>query len=627
MIDKKLFEFQGFRTRMGFLALLSTIQAVATVGQAYGLTRALVQIWSLRSLSSIAMPVIIFVMAFIVRQLCEVGKKQVASHFADQVVNDLRPQVQNKLFKAGPVAMAQRGTGATVTMLLDGLDQTKTYIQTIMPKMLDMGIIPVVILVVVWWENTLAGIVLLVVFPMLMFFMAILGIAARDKSDKQYGAFQNLNNRFVDTILGLPTLRMLGVSDNYEDEMYQVSERFRKRTMSVIMVAMSSSFALDFFTTLSIAVVAVFLGVNLINASVTLFPALFVLILAPEYFLPIRQFGNDYHATLNGKNALGDITAVLQAPDPARDEDLILNAWNESSDLELSHVSFAYDVSREHESEEKTQSQPKKSRRARQDTQAQGKAKHDARASEEIQAGVGPEKTDMSRPALQDISLDFQGYESVAIVGRSGSGKSSLIDMLAGFHAPQAGNIVVDGISTQHLNIASWQDHIWYIPQKPYIFHGTIADNIRFYMPTASDEEIRSAAMKAGLGDWLSTLHDGLDTPIGEGNRAISGGQAQRIALARVTLDSSREILLFDEPTAHLDIETEYELKQTLVPIMRHHLVIFATHRLHWLDSVDRVIVLDKGRVVQTGVPRELLAKAGPLQALIGEMGGDHIDD
>ncbi|WP_415447947.1 ABC transporter ATP-binding protein/permease [Bifidobacterium aquikefiri] len=627
MIDKKLFEFQGFRTRMGFLALLSTIQAVATVGQAYGLTRALVQIWGLRSLNSIAMPVIIFVMAFIARQLCEVGKKQVASHFADQVVNDLRPQVQNKLFKAGPAAMAQRGTGATVTMLLDGLDQTKTYIQTIMPKMLDMGIIPVVILVVVWWENTLAGIVLLVVFPMLMFFMAILGIAARDKSDKQYGAFQNLNNRFVDTILGLPTLKMLGVSDNYEDEMYQVSERFRKRTMSVIMVAMSSSFALDFFTTLSIAVVAVFLGVNLINASVTLFPALFVLILAPEYFLPIRQFGNDYHATLNGKNALGDITAVLQTQDPARDEDLILNAWNESSDLELSHVSFAYDVSREHESDGKTQSQSKKSRRSRQDTQVQGKAKHDARATEEIQAGVDSEKTDMSQPALQDISLDFQGYESVAIVGRSGSGKSSLIDMLAGFHAPQAGNIVVDGISTQHLNIASWQDHIWYIPQKPYIFHGTIADNIRFYMPTASDEEIQSAAMKAGLGDWLSTLHDGLDTSIGEGNRAISGGQAQRIALARVTLDSSREILLFDEPTAHLDIETEYELKQTLVPIMRHHLVIFATHRLHWLDSVDKVIVLDKGRVVQTGVPRELLTKAGPLQALIGEMGGDHIDD
>ncbi|MFT8703853.1 thiol reductant ABC exporter subunit CydD [Bifidobacterium aquikefiricola] len=572
---------------MGVLALLSTIQAVATVGQAYGLTRALVSIWELHSLNSIVLPVCIFVTAFIARQLCEVGKKWVASHFADQVVKDLRPQVQHKLFKAGPASMAQRGTGATVTMLLDGLDQTKTYIQTIMPKMLDMGIIPVVILVVVWWENSLAGIVLLVVFPLLMFFMAILGIAARDKSDKQYAAFQNLNNRFVDTILGLPTLKMLGVSDNYEDEIYKVSERFRKRTMSVIMVAMSSSFALDFFTTLSIAVVAVFLGVNLIHASVALFPALFVLILAPEYFLPIRQFGNDYHATLNGKNALNDITTVLQTPDPARDEDLNLDAWSEDSDLKLSHISFAYDMPHEEKSD----------------------------------------ATVTTPHALQDISLHVHGYQSIAIVGRSGSGKSSLIDMLAGFHAPQEGNIVLDGISTTHLNIASWQRHIWYIPQKPYIFHGTIADNIRFYTPDASDEQIQSAAMQAGLGDWLSTLKDGLNTAIGEGNRAISGGQAQRIALARVTLDSSREILLFDEPTAHLDIETEYELKQTLVPIMRHHLVIFATHRLHWLDSVDRVVVLDKGKVVQSGVPKELLTEAGPLQALIGEIGGGHVDD
>ncbi|MFT8593370.1 MAG: thiol reductant ABC exporter subunit CydD [Bifidobacterium sp.] len=611
MIDKKLFEFQGVSAAMAFLALLSLAQAVATVGQAYGLTLALVEIWKLHALASIVIPAGIFAAAFVVRQLCEVAKKSVATHCADRIVRDLRPRVQAKLFDAGPAAMSRRGTGATVTMLLDGLDQTKTYVQTIMPKMLDMTIVPVVILVVVWYENWLAGLVLLIVFPLLMFFMAILGIVARDKSDRQYGEFQNLNNRFVDTILGLPTLKMLGVSDDYEDEIYGVSERFRRRTMSVIMVAMSSSFALDFFTTLSIAVVAVFLGVNLINASVALLPALFVLILAPEYFLPIRQFGNDYHATLNGKNALADITSLLDAPDPARDDDFEMGRWDSDSDLSLAHVGFSYEVRDEDSS--------------RNDAHGRASGRRGRSGSDEDTGAQTPEHSH----ALDDICLDFHGVESVAIVGRSGSGKSSLIDLLAGFHEPQSGVIAIDGKTTPHLNMAAWQRRIWYIPQKPYIFHGTIADNIRFYAPThaptASADQIQRAAEMAGLGDWLATLRDGLNTPIGEGNRAISGGQAQRIALARVTLDSSREILLFDEPTAHLDIETEYELKRTLVQIMRGHLVILATHRLHWLDSVDRVVVLDEGRVVQDGAPRKLLRQPGALSALIGEMGGDHI--
>lgn len=583
---------------MALLAVLCIVQGIATVLQAYGLARALVEIWQLHSLHSLWWPMLIFATAFVIRQLCELAKKRIASHFADSVVQDLRPRVQEKIFRAGPSSMAQRGTGASVTMLLDGLDQTKTYIQTIMPKMLDMSFIPIVVLVVVWWQNWLAGVVLLVVLPLLLFFMALLGMAARDKANRQYDEFQLLNNRFVDTILGLPTLKMLGVSQDYEGEIYSVSERFRKRTMAVIMVAMSSSFALDFFTTLSIAVVAVFLGVNLINATVSLFPALFVLILAPEYFLPIRQFGSDYHATLNGKNALANISDVLDSPDPVHDDTFTCAPWNEHSALSLEHIDFAY---------ERTQDAADNDDGKKHDDDAHIVASHEH--------------------ALHDISMDVHGWESVAIVGASGSGKSTLIDLLAGFHIPQSGSIKLDGTSTNHLNMSAWQQHIWYIPQKPYIFHGSIADNIRFYTPQANEEQVLKAASQAGLNDWLATLPGGLHTAIGEGNRAISGGQAQRIALARVILDDSREILLFDEPTAHLDIETEYELKQALIPIMKRHLVIFATHRLHWLDSVDRVIVLAHGRIVQSGDVKELMKQPGPLQTLIGETAGEMVGD
>ncbi|RBP97492.1 hypothetical protein CRD60_06580 [Bifidobacterium aemilianum] len=228
--------------------------------------------------------------------------------------------------------------------------------------------------------------------------------------------------------------------------------------------------------------------------------------------------------------------------------------------------------------------------------------------------------------ALEGLNLSLHGYTKLAVIGRSGAGKSTLVNLLAGFNIPQSGSIRLDGKRLESFNAQAWQEHISYIPQAPYIFNGSIADNIRFYVQNADDQAVMQAADQAGLGDWLASLSEGLETHIGEGNRGISGGQAQRIALARVILDKSRRILLFDEPTAHLDIETEYELKQTLLPIMEDHLVIFATHRLHWLADVDQVIMLDRGRIVAQGKPSELIGQGGPLDQLIDEMGGNQID-
>ncbi len=639
MIDKHLRDLPGFRGTMSLLTLLSLVQGLAVVGQSYGLTEALVRIWQLHSLSSLPVPVTIFVVAFAVRQLCDVGKRRVGTRYADDTVARLRPRIQHRLFMGGPAAMSSRGTGATVTMLIDGLDQTKAYIQTLLPKVMDMGLIPLIVLAVVWTQSWLSGLVLLVVLPLLIFFMAILGLAARDKSDRQYGEFRMLNNRFVDAILGLPTLKMLGISDAYEDEIYTVSERFRKRTMGVIMVAMTSTFALDFFTTLSIAVVAVFLGNNLISGSVALFPALFALILAPEYFLPIRQFGNDYHATLDGKNAMNDIMALLETKGPAHNDDLAWDGWKADSSLELRHVDFGYradaatTVGTPATQISRIVPPASSARTTGPEDSAGDCAKVDDSAQVQVQTKL-PAQSQSQEPevapelvetALHDIDLAFHGHEIVAIIGRSGAGKSTLMNLLAGFNIPESGTISLDGMPLAHLNAAAWQRHISYIPQTPYIFHGTIADNIRFYRPVAGDDEVRAAATRAGLDDWLATLPQGLDTAIGEGNRGISGGQGQRIALARMLLDDDREIMLFDEPTAHLDIETEYGLKQTLLPLMKDHLVIFATHRLHWLDNVDRVVVLDHGGVVECGAPSDLIGHGGALDELIGEMGGNRI--
>ena len=606
MIDKSLFRFTGIRRIMGLLAALSLVQGASVVAQAYGLTLALVQIWGRHGLRSLVRPVLIFFVAFTIRQLCDVAKQRVATDHADRIVGELRPRIQRKVFRLGPAALAQRGTGSAVTMLIDGLDEVRTYVFTVLPKMMDMVFIPLMILVVVWIQDALSGIVLLLMLPLLFFFMAILGMAARDRSNKQYAQFRKLNTRFMDTVLGLPTLKMLGISEEYEDEIYSVSDRFRRRTMSVIRVAMTSTFALDFFATLAIAIMAVFLGNNLINGTVALFPALLALILAPEYFMPIRQFGDDYHATLNGKNALNDIMTMLAAPEPEYMEDLDWNGWGSDSRLTVEGMDFSYPGPKSKEG------------------RVSGGSQMDAIAK----SGGSVDSDGAPQPdALQGLSFTLSGLTKVAVVGRSGAGKSTLMNLLAGFNLPQSGRIDLDGHDLDHFNVRTWQRHISYIPQNPYIFNGTVADNIRFYNPDAPETAVAEAADQAGLTGWINTLDEGLDTQIGEGNRGISGGQAQRIALARVLLDKNREILIFDEPTAHLDIETEYELKKTLLPIMEGHLVIFATHRLHWLAEADQVIMLDGGRVVAQGSPEELIGKGGPLDALINEMGGNQIAD
>ena len=643
MIDKNLFRFDGVRFTLGLLAALSLAQGIGVVVQAYGLTLALVRIWRLKNLKVLVVPVLIFLAAYTCRQLCDVAKDRIATDRADAIVAELRPRIQDKVFSLGPSALARRGTGSAVTMLVDGLDQVRTYVLTVLPKMMDLIFIPLIVLVVVWTQDAGSGLILLLMLPLLIFFMVILGLAARDRSSRQYAQFRKLNTRFMDTVLGLPTLKMLGIDKEYEDEIYSVSDRFRKRTMSVIRVAMTSTFALDFFATLAIAIMAVFLGNNLINAKVELFPALLALILAPEYFMPIRQFGDDFHATLNGKNALDDIADMLAQPEPKRLEELDWSGWKEDSHLRLEGIDFAYPGPKPVESTASAGAQM--DAMAKSESQKSGKKGSKRKAtkvhhgnggvvSAEVGSaasqGTGAEAAVDSQEqplALSGLDFNLHGFSKVAIVGRSGAGKSTLMDLLAGFDQPKAGTIDLDGHQLEHCNVAAWQRHISYIPQNPFIFHGTVADNIRFYNLEADDAQVARAADRAGLTDWLNTLPDGLNTQIGEGNRGISGGQAQRIALARGILDPSREILFFDEPTAHLDIETEYDLKQTLLPIMDGHLVVLATHRLHWLANMDWVIMLEHGRIVAQGNPQELIGQGGPLDALIDEMGGNQIAD
>ncbi|WP_125582433.1 thiol reductant ABC exporter subunit CydD [Levilactobacillus cerevisiae] len=573
MIDQRVFKFPGVKPATVMEAILTLIQAIMIIIQAQYLSVAIVHLWKQQPIGTIVAPLAVFAVAFLARHLLTLLKDWLLYPFVEKTTKKLRKDFMAKLFDLGPSVVAEKGTGNVVTMGLEGIDKIQTYLMMIIGKVLDLSITPWLVLIYIAFIQWKEALFLLAIYPLIIIFMIILGLAAQAKADRQYAGYQRLSNHFVDTLRGLPTLKQLGLNERYADNVYQVSEDYRKKTMATLTIAMTSTFALDFFTTLSIAIIAVFLGFGLMNNTIQLLPALVILTLAPDYFAPIRNFANDYHATLNGKNALTAVLDILQRETPTDRELLPARepVWTVDDDVRFDHVNVAY--------------------------------------------GEDP-------ATLQDITFDVHGLQKVGIIGASGSGKSTLINTLGGFLSPQDGQISVRGVNVPHLDQKAWQRSFVYIPQAPYLFHASLRENLAFYAPEATEEAVNAAAAKAGLTDWITTLPEGLDTQIGEGARGVSGGQAQRIALARAFLDDSRRVLLFDEPTAHLDIETEVELKQTMMPVFANHLVFFATHRLHWMNEMDYILVMDHGKIVEQGTPAELQAKNGAYVRLRSEMEG-----
>lgn len=566
-MDKQLFNYNGSKTLMLLVGMLTVAQAITIVFQAIYLSEAIVKMYNGTAWSAVLPSFYRFIAAYVLRHLIQWVKERLAYRFADKTSLHVQQLLVRKLFELGPRRIGKQGSGNMITLCLEGIPNFRTYLELFIPRFIATVCIPIVLLIYVFTIDMASGIVLTLVMPILIVFLILLGLLAQKQIDAQWDTYQLLSRHFVDSLRGLVTLKYLGQSKAHQGAIETVSNKYRIATNRTLRVAFLSTFSLDFFASLSVAVVAVELGLRLINGNIGFEAALTILILAPEYFLPVRDLGNDYHATMDGKEAGEKIRELLEKENfVSENREISIPQWNEKSTLSVQKLEKSSD--------------------------------------------------EEDRLLLKNIHFQVSGYKKIGIVGMSGAGKSTLIDILSGFSHPTAGEIKIDNIEIPNFSLKQWQEQVTYIPQHPYIFAGTIAENISWYEPNSPREKIEQAAEMTGLMELIKSFPNGLDERIGQGGRSLSGGEEQRIALARGLLQV-RPIMLVDEPTAHLDIETEHEIKNLMLPLLENKLVFFATHRLHWMRDMDIILVLENGQIVEQGTHAELYEQEGAYYRLI----------
>ncbi len=531
------------------------------------------------SLHQVEIPMYLLLGCILGRAGCQYAGEVCASRLAISVKTDLRTKLIDHIQTLGPAYARFERTGELLNSAVEGVEQLEPYLTRYVPQLAMSAFIPITILAVVLTKDILSTVIFMVTAALIPFFMILIGKGARSVSERQWKMLSLLSAHFFDVLRGFTTLKLFNRSKAQIDTIARLSDKYRTSTMGTLRVAFLSSFVLELLTTLSTAMVAVAIGLRLLHGEMTFSVAFLILLLAPEFYLPIRLVGTEFHASINGMTAANRIFEILDT------KPLVIHPVSVSvapprfdggdMQITLDNVSYQYPGA--------------------------------------------------NRKALSNVSLVFHPGETIAIVGPSGAGKSTLLDLIMGFLHPTEGHILLDDKTPlERVPLDWWREQIAFVPQKPYLFHGTIMENLRLANPTLSTEDVISIAKKTGVHPFVQSLPDGYETVIGEHGARLSGGQIQRMALARAFLKDST-IVIMDEPSAHLDVESEFVIRAALKEIVNSRMALIVAHRMSTIRHADRIVVMEHGCVVQQGRHEELLQRDGLYRKLLNAFVGESV--
>jgi ATP-binding cassette, subfamily C, bacterial CydD len=483
---------------------------------------------------------------------------------------ELRARLLRHIHALGPAWVQWQPHGALANDVVAGIDALEGYYTRWLPNRALTTLLPLAILAVVFPSDRLSGVILLATAPMIPLFMILLGKGAQDLNQQQWRQLARLSARFLDTLQGLTTLKLFNASRREAEMVARISDAYRESTMKVLRVAFLSAVVLEFLATVSIALVAVLIGFHLLYGKIQFQYGFFVLLIVPEFYLPLRTLGAHYHARMEAIGASERIMAVLALPVPAAAPTAV-----PAGPLVMPTT-------------------------ARPPCAAPPTLRF-----ESVYCAYAP-----GQPVLRDVTFSAERGCITALVGPSGAGKSTVLQLLLGFAAMQSGAIWIDERPLASLPSHSWLAQVAWVPQRGHIFAGTVLDNLRLARPDADFDAIREAAEQAGAHAFISALPAGYDTPLGERGAGLSGGEIQRLALARAFLKDAPVILL-DEPTANLDAHSQARVHEALRRLAQRRTVLLVAHRLSTAQLAQQIVVLEAGRVVESGPPLELLAADG----------------